>query len=161
MNALLRPKSGWSTLSITRLSSRARVVSMVSGSNASKIGYLVAGIGCFLLFLWLVGKDENNRVCSPVPAAVLASNPNLKRSYAVEKAKKRCIERIICRPDDLVGNLPCSFTAYDVVKECKEIDRGLADYKMVQRHLEAEVETCELSKKVGHHGETVYQWEQT
>ena len=135
---------------------------MVSGSNASKtvIWPLLLGIGGFLILVCLLGKDENRRVCSKVPAAVLASNPNLKRSYEIEKAKKECIEKRICRPDDLIGYSPCEFTAYELI-ECEDIDPSLADYKTAKRHLEAEVETCELSKVVGRHGETVYQWEQT
>lgn len=121
------------------------VVAMVSGSNTSKkvIWPLLLGIGGFLILVWLVGKDENKRVCSRVPAAVLVSNSSLKRSYEIEKAKKKCIEEKICRPGDLVGYSPCEFTAYDL-KECKDIDPSLADYKTAKRHLEAEVETCDL-----------------
>jgi hypothetical protein len=134
------------------------VKAMVSGSNAMKTLILLGGvIGVPLLLVCLMGKEENKRVCSTVPAAVLASNPSLKRSYVIEKAKKECIEKRICRPDDLVGNLPCEFTAYQL-KECEDIDSALADYKTAQRHLEAEVQTCELSKIVGRRGETVYQW---
>lgn len=132
----------------------------VTGSNASKIGCILLGAGVLLFFFWLLGEEEERRACSTVPAAVLASNPNLERSYAVEKAKKQCIEKVICHPDDLVGNSPCQFTAYEIVNECKKIDPGLADYKMVQRHLEAEVSTCELSKAKDRHGHTVYLWEQ-
>ena len=135
-------------------------MSTVTGSNTSKIGCILLGAGALLFFFLLLGEDDKGSVCSTVPAAVLASNPNLERSYAVEKAKKKCIEKVICRPDDLVGNSPCQFTAYEIVNECKRIDPGLADYKMVQRHLEAEVSTCELSKAKDRNGNTVYLWEQ-
>lgn len=102
-------------------------------------------------------KDEDNRNCSAVPAAVIAANPNLKRSLEIESAKNKCIEKRICRPDDLIGYLPCEFTADDL-KECKDIDPALADYKTVRRHLEAQVETCELSKVENRYGVTVYKW---
>jgi len=117
---------------------------------------LLLGIG-LVVFVWLLEKDGTKRVCSTVPAAELASNPNLERSYVIERAKKECIEQRICLPDEWAGSLPCEFTVPDL-EECKDLDPALADYKTVQRHLEAEVKTCELSKVVGRHGETVYQW---
>ena len=120
--------------------------------------FLLVG-GSLLVLLWLGTRDENKRVCSTLPAAVLASNPDLERSYKIEKAKKKCIEQRICRPDDLVGYSPCEFTANDL-KECEDIDPALGDFKTARRHLEAEVTTCELRKVVGRHGETVYQWVQ-
>jgi hypothetical protein len=137
------------------------MIARVDGSNASKtvIWPLLLGIGSLLVLVVLLAKDENKgtRACSTVPAAVLASNPNLTRSYQIEKAKKECIKERICNPELLVGYDPCEFTAYNL-KECKDLDPALADYKTARRHLDAEVETCELSKVVGRHGETVYQW---
>jgi len=56
-----------------------------------------------------------------------------------------------------MGSYPCEFTAYDL-KECKDLDPALTDYKTARRHLEAEVETCELRKAENRHGVTVHQW---
>lgn len=118
---------------------------------------VLLGIGGILFFIYLCVKDGNERVCSTVPAAVIASNPNLKRSFAIEKAKRQCIKQRICHPDHFMGSYPCEFTAYDL-KECKDLDPALADYKTTRRHLEAEVETCELGKVENRYGVTVYQW---
>jgi hypothetical protein len=132
----------------------------VTGSHARKLMevtspfLLVAGLA---LVGYLLSEGRHKRECSSMPAAVLASNPNLERSYEIEKAKKKCIEDIICRQDRLVGFSPCEFTAYDL-KECADIDPSLADYKTARRHLEAEVKTCELRKVKGSHGETIYQY---
>lgn len=100
---------------------------------------------------------EDDRICSAVPAAVIAANPNLKRSLMIESAKKKCIKQRMCPPDVLMGSSPCEFTAYDL-EECKDIDPALADYKTARRHLEAQVETCELRKVENRYGATVYQW---
>jgi hypothetical protein len=125
--------------------------------SKNAVSYLLLGIGGLLFLGWLLTKDENQRKCSTIPAAVLASNPNLQRSYEIEKAKKKCIENIICNQDDLIGYSPCEFTAFDLA-ECKDLDPALADYKTARRHLDAEVETCELEKTIGRRGEAVYQW---
>ena len=134
---------------------------IVAGSTTMKsksyIWPLLLGIGSILLFIYLSRKDEDDRVCSTVTAAVIASNPNLKRSLEIEKAKKECIKQRICHPDHFMGSYPCEFTAYDL-KECKDLDPALADYKTARRHLDAEVETCELRKAENRYGVTVYQW---
>jgi hypothetical protein len=113
--------------------------------------------GVVLFLVWWGLKDDGKRTCSTVPAAVIASNPNLKRSMQIEKAKKECIEYVLCRQDELIGYIPCEFTAYDL-KECTDIDPALGDFKVAQRHLEAEVETCDLEKTTNNRGVTVYRW---
>ena len=123
--------------------------------SKSLIWLLLLGVGGLLVFL--SRKDEDDRVCSAVPAAVIAANPNLKRSLEIENAKNKCIKERICRPDVLMGSSPCEFTAYDL-RECKDMDAGLADYKTARRHLEAQVETCELDKAENSRDVTVYQW---
>lgn len=135
---------------------------MIADSRKSEFSIWPFLLGATCLLLWVLlgeDKDEGERICSETPAAVLAANPDLKRSYVIEKAKKECIEQRICRAADLVGGLPCEFTAY-TLKECKDLDPALADYKIARKHLEAQVETCELSKKVNRHGHTVYQWQE-
>jgi len=117
---------------------------------------LCAGVGGILLFICLSRKEEE-KACSSIPAAVIASNPNLARSYIIEKAKKKCLEERICSAQVWAGSYPCEFTVNDL-KECRDIDPALADYKMAQRHLEAEVQTCELRKVKSTQGVTVYQW---
>jgi len=52
---------------------------------------------------------------------------------------------------------PCEFGAYDL-GECRDLDSALADFKVAQRHLEAEVRTCVLDKRTNSLGQTVYQW---
>jgi hypothetical protein len=115
------------------------------------------GVGGLVLLLCLDGEDHDRKTCSSVSAAVLASNPNLERSLQIESAKKSCIQDRICDPRVWRDSYPCEFTVYDF-RECRDIDPALGDYKMAQRHLEAEVQTCELGKTKGRHGETVYQW---
>ena len=132
------------------------VAGSMTMKNKSFIWPLLVGAGLILLG-FLGKKDEDSRSCSSVPAAVIATNPNLKRSYEIEKAKNRCIKERICSSDILMGSYPCEFTAYDL-KECKDIDPVLADYKTARRHLEAQVETCELRKAENRYGVTVYQW---
>lgn len=124
--------------------------------SKSLIWLLLLGIGGFVL-VCLDRKDENERVCSVVPAAEIAANPTLKRSLEIEKAKNKCIKERICRPDVLMGSSPCEFTAYDL-QECKDVDVALGDYKTARRHLEAQVETCELNKAENGRDVTVYQW---
>lgn len=124
--------------------------------NKSLIWPLLLGIGGLLLLLCLGRTDEDDRNCSVRPAAELAANPNLKRSFEIERAKNRCIKERICSLDVLMGSHPCEFTAYDL-KECEDIDPGLADYKTARRHLEAQVETCQLGKVENRRGVTIYQ----
>lgn len=52
---------------------------------------------------------------------------------------------------------PCEFGAYDL-GEYRDLDPALADFKVTQRHLEAEVRTCELDKRTNALGQTAYQW---
>jgi hypothetical protein len=132
----------------------------VTGSQTSKLVRIFAPfllVGCLALTAYFLSEGKRKRVCSSVPAAVLASNPNLERSYEIEDAKNKCITEIICNQSRLVGYSPCEFTAYDL-RECRKIDPALADYKTARRHLEAEVKTCHLSKVEGSNGETVYQY---
>ena len=44
------------------------------------------------------------------------------------------------------NSCPCEFGAYELGK-CRDLDPALADFKVAQRHLEAEVRTCELDKR--------------
>ena len=55
------------------------------------------------------------------------------------------------------GSYAREFTVDDL-KECEDIDPVLVDYKMAQRHIEAEVQTCELRKVKNSYRVTVYQW---
>lgn len=80
-----------------------------------------------------------------VSAAVLASTPDLERSFEIERAKKQCIQERICNREVWDRSYPCEFTVYDL-RECEDVDPALADYKVAQRHLEAEVKACELGK---------------
>lgn len=115
------------------------------------------GIGGLILLLCLDGENKDQKTCSPVSAAVIASNPNLERSLEIERAKRRCIRHRICNPQVWMGSYPCEFTIHEL-GECQDIDPALADYRVAQRHLEAEVQTCELDKATNRYGETVYQW---
>ena len=141
---------------IRLLNSMPTVDGSMTMKSKSLIWPLLLGISGLVL-IYLSRKDEDDRVCSAVPAAEIAANPNLKRSLEIEKAKNKCIRERICRPDVLMGSSPCEFTAYDL-QECKDMDIGLGDYKTARRHLEAQVETCELDKAENSRDVTVYQW---
>jgi len=69
--------------------------------------------------------------CSTILGRRLYSNLLLERSRA-------CLTRILSGP--------CEFGAYDLGKY-RDRDPALADFELAQRHLEAEVRTCELDKK--------------
>jgi len=114
-----------------------------------------------LLHLWSPKKGEVCCVCLapilPPAGPQRARSPNLERSLQIEKAKKRCIRYRICNSQIWENSYPCEFGAYEL-GECRNLDPALADFKVAQRHLEAEVRTCELDKRTNRLGQTVYQW---
>ena len=73
------------------------------------------------------------------------------------QVKNKCIKERICHPDVLMGSSSCEFTVYDL-QECKDMGVAVADYKTARRHLEAQVETCELDKAENSRDVTIYQW---
>ena len=84
-----------------------------------------------------------------------ASNPNLERSLQIEKTKKQCIRRRICDSEVWIESYPFEFAACEL-GERRDLDPALADFKVAQKHLKAEVRACELDEKTNPLGMTVY-----
>jgi len=131
------------------------VTGSMTVKNKSFLWPLLVGIGSILVFICL-SIENDNKTCSGVPAAEIAANPNLERSLEIHQAKNICIKQRICHPNTWTGSYPCEFTVHDL-KECEDIDPALADYKIARRHLEAQVETCQLREE-DRDGVTVYLW---
>lgn len=99
-------------------------------------------------------------------SAMLANNPGgvcgLLRSLKIEDAKNECVDDILCDPqlserirEGVNIQRQCEFTIWDVERECSHIDKALADYKIAERHLDAEVGQGHLRKRTKA-GKTVY-----
>jgi len=94
--------------------------------------------------------------------ALLACNPDLPATLRIEDCKNHCIRTVLCAKDaeDFWEFGPegpeCSFRAWDIVRECGEMDPSLRDFKIVVRHLEAEAATGHLEKRRDERGKVEY-----